>query len=210
MDGNQGFTGRERRLTIPGEAGSRGKIGTRMDAKIMSLLAAAVLCWAVSVGCQKALNETAGWSPIEQDGRWGFQDRTGRIVLPPKYFMAYPFLETGLAAVADEQGWVYINAGGEEIIRPFIFDNGPDEFSEGLARFVQNGKFGYFDRYGQVVIAPSFDFAYGFKNGRAAICMGCALVPDGEHTRIAGGTWYWINRRGDRVSQLQPDETPQP
>lgn len=175
---------------------------------LLRIAAMAILCGAVAAGCRSGAEQTAGWVPIEKDGLWGYQDQSGQDVLPPKYFVAYPFLETGIAAVADEQGWVYINAQGTELIRPFIFDNGPDAFSEGMARFEREGKFGYFNRQGTIVIAPRFDFAHSFQNGRAAICLGCRRVPDGEHFRIEGGEWHWIDRQGQITGQLAPGEKP--
>ena len=52
----------------------------------------------------------------------------------------------GRSLLQDEQGWVYVNEKGEAVLRPFIYDNGPDYFEEGLARFVAKGKMGFHDQ----------------------------------------------------------------
>jgi hypothetical protein len=53
------------------------------------------------------------------------------------------------------------------------FDNGPDEFHDGLVRFVKNHKYGFADRNGKIVIAPRGDGAMPFEKGRAKVCLGC-------------------------------------
>lgn len=135
-------------------------------------------------------------TPFERAGRWGYQDAGGRIAIPARYLAAEPFSAHGLAAVADEQGWSYLNVRGDVLIRPYVFDNGPDPFREGLARFVSEGKFGFFDETGRVVIPPRYDFAYPFAGGRAKVGRGCRFVSEGEHQRVEGGVWSEIDRLG--------------
>jgi len=73
-----------------------------------------------------------------------------------------------------------INEKGETVIRPFVVDNGPDYFEDGLARFRIDNKFGFFDRTGKIIIGAQFDFAFPFHEGLAAICAGCKEEPEGE------------------------------
>ena len=91
--------------------------------------------------------------------------------------------------MCDEQGWAYIDRRGSGLISRFIFDNGPDYFHEGLARFTVDSKFGFFDRRGRVVIKPTYAFAEHFSEGRAAVCEGCRKVVHGEHWTMEGGKW---------------------
>ena len=137
--------------------------------------------------------------PFEADGLWGYRDADGRVIIQPRFLMAEPFSAAGLAAVADERGWAYLDRRGKVLLRPFIFDNGPDPFEEGLARYVDGGKIGYFDEGGNIVIPARFDFGLPFQDGGARVCSGCRRVSDGEHTQIQGGRWWTINREGIEI-----------
>jgi len=112
--------------------------------------------------------------PFEQEGKWGFMDGQGRAIIKPRFNTVRDFFPTGLAAVMDESGqWVYIDTQGNPVIKPFNLVNGPDYYSEGLARYTKDNKFGFFDRSGKIIIKARFDFAQSFSEGRAAICEGC-------------------------------------
>jgi len=126
---------------------------------------------------------------FEEDGKWGYKNASGQVVIKPRFLMADDFLPEGIAAVADDRGWAYIDTKGKTVIRPFVFDNGPDYFREGLARFELHGKFGFFDKRGSVTIHPQFDFAMPFQGGLSAICTGCTERRAGEHSTMTGGKW---------------------
>jgi WG containing repeat len=133
--------------------------------------------------------------PFEKDGLWGY--RSGKtVVIQPAYQVADGFSKQGIAAVVDANGWAYIDVKGRVLVRPFVFDNGPDDFREGLARCVEDHKVGFFDESGRIVIAPRFTFARPFSHGRAEVCTGCAEEKDGEHSRFVGGRWFAIDRTG--------------
>ena len=136
---------------------------------------------------------------FEENDLWGFKSTDVDAVIPPKYLIVYDFNDHGGAAVLDENGWLFINQAGEELLKPFIFDNGPDAFKEGLARFVEEGKIGFFNPAGDVVIPAKFDFAYPFEQGQAKACEGCESVKQGDHSVIEGGTWFKIDKTGARV-----------
>lgn len=137
---------------------------------------------------------------------YGYKDLTGRVVIEPSFFMGEEFSEFGLAAVADTIGWAYIDVSGQVVVRPFVIDNGPDRFAEGLARFERDGLFGFFDERGRVVIEASYDFAAPFSEGFAAICAGCRKAWKGEHWFMQGGKWGYIDRNGEIAIPLQYDE----
>jgi hypothetical protein len=137
--------------------------------------------------------------PFEQAGVWGYKNASGRVLIKPHFTMAKAFSPEGIAAVVDEAGWAYINEKGETIIRPFVIDNGPDYFKDGLARCISDNKFGFFDRMGKIVIGAQFDFALPFHEGLAAVCTGCKEEPEGEYHFVKGGTWGYINKQGKMV-----------
>ena len=142
-------------------------------------------------------------TPVERDDAWGYVDSRGQIVLPVRYRLAGTFSETGIAPVVDDEGWAYIDRLGQVLIRPMIYDNGPDPFSEGLARYVDHDLIGFFDTTGQIVIKARFDFATPFREGRAAICIDCEKQKVGEHEMRVGGRWGFIDRKGDIVIPIR-------
>ena len=143
--------------------------------------------------------------PFEQDGRWGY--RSGRqVVIEPRFVVAHEFSPQDIAAVVDEHGWAYIDRHGKVVVRPMVVDNGPDYFKEGLARFTADGKVGFFDQRGRVVIQPRYAFAAPFSGGRAAVCDGCQERSEGEHRFVRGGRWGFIDRAGTLVIPIRFEE----
>jgi len=142
-------------------------------------------------------------TPVESNGRWGYQDAEAVMRIAPRYVVALPFNAYGLAVAVDpDTGWAYIDRQGRVVIQPNVVDNGPDPFVEGLARFRKKGKMGFFNPRGQVVIEPGVDFARPFCEGRAAVCRGCRLVPEGEYTVVRGGQWGFLDPFGREVVPL--------
>ncbi|NWG75239.1 MAG: WG repeat-containing protein [Rubrivivax sp.] len=140
-------------------------------------------------------------SPFEDPvtGLWGYRSEDNVTRIPPQFHVAEEFLPSGIAAAADQSGWVYLDRRGNRIIRPFLYDNGPDPFAEGLARFVDGGQFGFFDERGGIAIPARFDFVEPFSAGLAAFCTGCRRKWEGEHQRYEGGRWGYIDREGKTV-----------
>lgn len=107
----------------------------------------------------------------------------------------------GLGAVfVDGDGWYYVDRKGGAA-KVLAWDNGPDEFAGGVVRSAHDGKIGYLDRTLRFVIPPAYDFAWPFENGRAMVCVGCAMGrPDEDgHTSVDGGLWGYIDRKGKEV-----------
>ncbi|MEW6364372.1 MAG: WG repeat-containing protein [Acidobacteriota bacterium] len=144
--------------------------------------------------------------PFEKDGAWGYVDAKGNVKIAPRFVLAQPFSSKGIAAVVDEQGWAYVGLDGGVLLRPLVVDNGPDYFSDGLARYIEKGKIGFFEEDGRKVIPPSFDYATPFQEGLASFCMGCTQAPEGEHIRVVGGRWGYIDAKGEVVIPAQFDE----
>lgn len=98
------------------------------------------------------------------DARNGFIDKTGKIVIEPKFTNAENFSK-GIALIADAkpnkntQAYfnkkAFIDTKGN-VVTPF-FDNA-EGFSEGLAAVEINYRWGFIDKTGNLVIAPQFDF----------------------------------------------------
>ena len=52
-----------------------------------------------------------GLAPVKTQGKWGFADKTGKLVIPAQYKEVRSFSE-GLAAVKKDSQWFYIRKDG--------------------------------------------------------------------------------------------------
>ena len=120
-----------------------------------------------------------------ESGKWGYIDRTGTFIISPQFRTA-GFFSEGLAGVRmeDSDGW-YINRSGELIIQGYggsIVQNGMAPVKKqgktiftdkkgkelfevsgdawpvggGLIAFMKNGRMGFVDRQGIVIIQPIY------------------------------------------------------
>jgi hypothetical protein len=99
------------------------------------------------------------------------------------------------------QGMAYYRRRDGTTRRMYIFDNGPDDFVQGLARALVDGKIAYVDRRLRIRIGPRYDWSDRFDHGQAEVCIGCHAVPvgNGEHSVMAGGRWGMIDTSGREV-----------
>lgn len=82
----------------------------------------------------------------------------------------------------------------------YQFDNGDDYLCEGLMRVVdKDGKIGFSDSSGHIVITPQFAFAFPFENGVSKATMRGHSEPDGEYKRWVSDEWFYIDHSGHRV-----------
>jgi len=97
-----------------------------------------------------------GLAQIEKNGKWGYINKNGKIVIEPQFDYAAQFSE-GLAAVSIDDKAGYIDKTGEFIIEPVF--KGASRFSEGLA-WVETRRWsdgGYINKNGEFVIGPQID-----------------------------------------------------
>ncbi len=142
-----------------------------VSTSLVYTLAPSIYCDFIEVGLRdkllKAL-ENVKLYRFERNGKYGFFDKSGKVVIPCQWKEAWPFSE-GLARVEDEDDkWGYIDKTGQVVIPCQWRLSGP--FSEGLA-VVQNedGKWGFIDKKGQVIIPCQWEDAGGFSEGLARV-----------------------------------------
>lgn len=122
------------------------------------------------------------------------------LVLAPPVIVRMRYTK-GLSSFAVQgSGWHYRRRDGTTR-RMYTFDNGPDDFVDGLARSIVDGKVAYVDRRLRVRIATRYDWGDRFDQGLAKVCIGCRVVPagDGEHSMMGGGRWGMIDKSGSEV-----------
>ncbi|MBN1827270.1 MAG: WG repeat-containing protein [Candidatus Eisenbacteria bacterium] len=124
--------------------------------------------------------------PVVVNGKWGFIDATGRIVIQPQFETARsPFDEVG--AVRNGGVWLFVDPSGKTVKLPQYDQIGG--FENGIAWVEKNGKWGCVDQFGKEVISPRFEFMQGFNDGY------CAAKHEGK--------WGFINRKGEFVIEPQ-------
>lgn len=106
--------------------------------------------------------------PIEVNGKYGFINKSGKEIIPPKFDEAQEFSE-GLAAIREKNKVGFINENGQIVIKPKY--NAVSDFSEGLAAIFNGKKWGFIDKSGLVTIMPQFYDAYDFSEGLAAVTI---------------------------------------
>jgi hypothetical protein len=144
-----------------------------------------------------ATNFAEGLAAFEQDDKWGFIDKLGKISIPPSFDYAANFSE-GMArfttVIDNEFGdWGYIDKTGEIVI-PMQFKFAAD-FKNGIAEVKdENGKCGFINAKGEVIIDYQFESSYPFHEGLAA-----AKTID---------KWGFIDKNGKIVVPFQFDKIP--
>jgi len=91
-------------------------------------------------------------------------------------------------------------------LKMYIFDNGTDYYSEGLARYIANNKIGFTDTNLNIIIPAKYDYALSFKNGFAIVSNGChkeRSFPQDEHSSVVGGLWGAIDKNGTLVVPIK-------
>lgn len=107
-----------------------------------------------------------GRGAVLVDGKFGYIDSEGTVIIKPKFSYAGCFSE-GLAVVERNKKWGFIDKSGKIVI-PSRFDFALD-FSEGLALVKHGTLWGYIDRTGKFAIPPRFEQAGRFSEGLANV-----------------------------------------
>lgn len=131
---------------------------------------------------------------IVENGKRGFIDVTGRVVIAPQFSEAYGDFSEGLALVKCETSWCFIDETGKIALRPNCYY--AHSFHGGLAavnvggtasrlQTVEGGLWGFIGRDGRYVVNPQYDSVDDVSEGMARV-----------HTT---GLWGYIDSTGREV-----------
>ncbi|MCF3944942.1 WG repeat-containing protein [Oceanobacillus alkalisoli] len=102
-----------------------------------------------------------GLCQVGRDGKYGYIDETGKLVIPLKYKKVFPFSENGLAFVLRENGLGgYIDKHDNFVIHP-IYESG-STFRFGFAAVSRNGEYTFIHEDGNKAVDHTFKYASGF------------------------------------------------
>jgi hypothetical protein len=146
-----------------------------------------------------ATNNAAGLERFQQEGKIGYRDAVGGVVIKPQFAEAGDF-SWGLARVKpDAKGsWGYINGSGDEVIPPQYA--AASDFVDGIAVVLRNDKFVY--------IGPDGSAMGTFEEDRPykSLTVGDTLYvihPSGLIARASG------DMNAAPMGEVQPDEAVQ-
>lgn len=133
-----------------------------------------------------------GMAAVKISDKWGFVDAAGKLAIQPKFSNAYYFREgVGIAELKDF-GDVLIDKAGRILATGFGF---VDLVSEGRVPATRDGKNGYLDLRGNVVIPIVYDAGRSFSDGLAAV--------------EKSNKWGYVDRDGRTVIPFAFDEAGQ-
>lgn len=160
---------------------------------------------------------------IEPGIKWGYIDLHGEVVIEEQFDDCRNFSD-GLAAASQEGLWGYINHSGKWVVKPIY--KGAWSFAQGRGRIrVLDGKYGYVDTLGLLVIDTFWDEGADFSEGIALVRKdnrfqyidrkGKLITPDSWdmafsfknlYARVSnGGWWGLIDHRGKLIIPAQYD-----
>lgn len=122
---------------------------------------------------------------IYANGKFGYMDKKGNVVVQPKYDNAYEFSD-GLAMVVIDDTYGFIDESGKEVVKIQYAD--ASHFKEGMAAVKVDDLWGFIDKKGKMVIKPQFVMAGSFSEGLA---------------RVFDDQWGYIDKTGKRVIQAE-------
>ena len=132
------------------------------------------------------------------DATLGYVDSSGKVIIPAG---KYPYLFTDVfdkiafVAIRGRQGIYAIDRSEKVLFQVCSFELGPDIISNGLFRIIENGKIGFANMNGKIVIKPNWGFIFPFQeNGLAIFCeKGNWIWIDKEHFLVENGE-QWIQK----------------
>lgn len=138
--------------------------------------------------------------PIQKDGKWGFIDKTGKIIIEPQFYWVEEFSE-GLAAFETEDSkHGYIDETGKVIVEPKL--DRAEPFSEGLAPVAIDFEWGFIDKTGKIIIPLQYAHAFNFSGGIAPVNL---FPPDGKPWTPGEEITAYIDKTGKILFDSKED-----
>lgn len=145
------------------------------------------------------------------DATLGYEDASGKVIIPAG---KYPYLFTDVfdkiafVLLKDKKGVYAIDRSEKILFQVCSFELGPDIISNGLFRIIENGKIGFANMNGEIVIKPNWGFIFPFQeNGLAIFCeKGNWIWIDKEHRKFFGGKWGAMNTKGNIIIPAMYDD----
>jgi len=126
--------------------------------------------WVIQPRFQQLVKPAEGLVPAKQDGKMGYIDKSGATKIAFKYFLTNSFSNGRGVVFTIDQKANYVKQDGEELLKTPV--DMAHDFSDGMASVQKDGKWGFIDRSGKLVINYQFDSAGPFVGGLAPVTAG--------------------------------------
>ena len=133
----------------------------------------------------------------------GYINKQGDTVVPlDKYARCYTDTVRDYAIVfSKEIGLIGIDISENKLFNAvWSLESVPMKESEGYILITNNGKYGYANNKGKVIIEPIYKCAENFYDGKAKVSNDCQLVKS-EFRKWKYNSWYYINKKGKRITK---------
>ncbi|WP_160110636.1 WG repeat-containing protein [Aequorivita lipolytica] len=132
----------------------------------------------------------------------GYLNSKGDTIVPiGKYYYCYTDTIRNFGMIVEkETGKILgIDQNANELFEVYKYDNGPDYTRDGLFRIIQNGKFGFANENGEIVIQPKYKCARPFDNEIAMVTDFCEIKPMENREIWIGDKWFKIDTQGNKI-----------
>lgn len=153
-----------------------------------------------------ATEDAAGYEKFEVEGKYGFLDASGSVVIEPRWDDVWYFHE-GLALVRKDGKYGYIDTSGTVVLEP-VWDV-IEPFCDGFARVERDGLYGYVDRAGNIVSDAQWNSGdVSFSEGMACVRKGdlfgfidsagnVAIEPQWDRAGSFSEGLAWVSKDGN-------------
>ncbi len=124
------------------------------------------------------------------------------VIAMGKYKYCFTDTLKTIAIVMDQDNlFKAIDVNDNILYQVKTYDNGPDYISDGLFRIIIDGKTGYANEAGEIIIQPQYACTSPFEDGKARVALKCELIKEDEHTRMESDEWFFIDTSGNRIEE---------
>ncbi|MCX8122857.1 MAG: WG repeat-containing protein [Spirochaetes bacterium] len=128
------------------------------------------LQWIVLPQFENVRNFSEGMAAVQLNGKWGFIDNEGKVIVEPQYDDVGDFHD-GMAFVKIDDKYGFIDKEGVVKIPPQF--TGVFDFSEGLAAVSKDRRYyGYINKEGKVIVPFEYDFPNYCREGMIPVWKG--------------------------------------
>lgn len=129
-----------------------------------------------------------------RDGKWNLIDQQGKVVSKQTYAdikmdFSGCYTTNGVMIAALEKGNYILLDNNEIRIGSFACEDIDTPTLDGLFAFKKNGKWGFVNTEGKIVIEPKYEKAKSFQTGLAAVCK--------------NGLWGYVNENQETITNFQ-------